>query len=91
MAAYRGEAECRRLPLRIAAVDPKPLLENVGNLQTILAIGRKFAVISGEIDSGPGYQGNQFSDEIQRSKQDMSSAIAIGCFELVAHLAVPGQ
>ncbi len=59
MAAYRGEAECRRLPLRIAAVDPKPLLVNVGNLHTLLAIGCEYTVKAGEIYARFGYQGGQ--------------------------------
>ena len=47
-------------------------------------------VEAGEVYAWFGYQGDQPGDEIQGLKQDVGGAIAVGCFELVAQLAVLG-
>ena len=75
----------------MAASDPKPPLVNVGNLHTILAVGCEYTMEAGEVDARLGYQGGQPGDKIPRFKQDVGDAIAVGCFERVAHLSVPGQ
>ncbi len=53
--------------------------------------GSKDTVVSGEVDSGPGHQGNQMGDEAQRVKDHMGGAIAIRCLQFVAHIAVGDQ
>jgi len=45
IAALRAEAAIGPTELSIAASDPKPLLVNVGNLYTILAVGCEYAII----------------------------------------------
>ena len=42
-----------------------------------LATGRKYAMIAGEVDSGPGYQGDQLGNEVQWFEQDMGGAVGI--------------
>jgi len=54
-------------------------------------MGRKYPVIVGEIDSGLGYQGSEAGNEIQWFEDDVGRTIAVGCFELVAYLAMTGQ
>ena len=38
-----------------------------------------------------GHQCNQSGDKIQWLKQDMRGALAPGCFQLIADLAIAGQ
>ncbi len=57
----------------------------------VFVIGCNYAVIVGEIDPGPGYQGSEAGDEIQRYEDHMGGSIAVGCFEFVAYFAMPGQ
>ncbi len=60
--------------------DPKALLVNVGNLNTILAIGCEYTMKAGEIDARSGNQCDEPGNEIQRFEQDMGRTIAPGCF-----------
>ncbi len=48
-------------------------------------------MVAGEVDSWLGYQGDKLGNEVQWFEYHMGGAIAVGCFEFVAHLAVPGQ
>ncbi len=63
IAALRAEAAIGPTELSIAASDPKPLLVNVRNLNTILAIGCKYSVVAGEVDSWLGYQCDQLGND----------------------------
>ncbi len=59
IAALRAEAAIGPTELSIAAFDPKPLLVNVGNLRTLLAIGCEYTMEAGQMDSWFAYQGDQ--------------------------------
>ncbi len=41
----------------------------------ILAVGGKYTVITGEIDPGPGHQGDQPGDEVQRLENHVGGAV----------------
>ena len=49
------------------------------------------AMEAGEVYARFGYQGDQPCYKIQWFEQDVSGAIAVGRFELVVYLAMPGQ
>ena|GEM_PF-2729035 len=51
-----------------------------------MVAGSKDTVVSGEVDSGPGHQGNQTGDEVQGFEDYMGRAIAIRCLQLIALL-----
>ena len=57
----------------------------------VLTVRRKHTMESGQVDSGSGYQGCQFGDEIHRFEDDVSRAITIRGFQLIANLALIGQ
>ena len=61
------------------------------HLHTMLAVGCKHAVKPGEVASWFGYQRCQPCHEVQRFEDHMGSAVATGCFQLIAHLALRGQ
>ena len=48
-------------------------------------------MITGEIDPGPGHQGDQPGDEVQWLENHLGGAVGVGCFELIAYLSVAGQ
>ncbi len=56
------------------------------HFNTVFAVGCKYTVESGQVYSGLGYQRRQLGNEIQRLKDDVRSAIAVGRFELVADI-----
>jgi len=61
------------------------------DLCTVLTVGCKDAVESGEVDPGFGDQCGEACNEIQRFEDHMGGAIAPGVLEGVADLAVFGQ
>lgn len=61
------------------------------HLNPMLAIGRKDAMETREVDPRLAYQCGQFGNEVWWFKDDVSRAIATWVFELVTNLAVMGQ
>ena len=51
---------------------------------------RKDTMVSGQIDSGFGYQGGQFGDEIYWLEDDVSRPITIRGFQFIANQALFG-
>jgi len=57
------------------------------DMNTVFTVGREHTVKSGEIDPRLGHKGSQTRNKIHRFKNYMRGAIAVRCFQFVAHLA----
>ncbi len=55
---------------------------------SVFAVRRKNTMVSGQVDSGSGYQGGQFGDEIYWLEDDVSRAITIRRFQFIAKRAL---
>ena len=58
------------------------------HLHAVFTVWREDAMETCEVDSWLGYQRGQFGNEVQRLKDHMGRAIAIGCLQFVTHLAI---
>ena len=54
---------------------------------SVFAVRRKNTMVSGQVDSGFGYQGGQFGEEIHWLEDDVSRAITIRRFQFIANHA----
>ena len=54
----------------------------------MFAVRRKDPVEAGEVDPGPGHQGGQPGDKIERLEDDVRRAVPIWGFQLVADISV---
>ena len=61
-----------------------------GHPHSVFAVRRKDTMVSGQIDSGFGYQGGQFGDEIYWLEDDVSRPITIRGFQFIANQALFG-
>ena len=59
-----------------------------GHPRPVQAVRTKDTVESGQVHSGPGYQGGEFGDEIHWLEDDLSRAITMRDFQLIANIAV---
>jgi len=59
-----------------------------GHPYPVFSVRRKYTMESGQVDSGPGYQGGQLGDEIHWLENDVSRAITIRGFQLISNLAL---
>ena len=62
-----------------------------GHPHSVFAVRRKDTMVSGQIDSGSGYQGGQFGDEIYWLEDDVSRPITIRGFQFIANLTLVGE
>jgi len=53
------------------------------HIYPVFAVGREYAVEPGQVYSRFRHQGSQLGNEIQRLKDDVRRAIAVGRFELI--------
>ena len=53
------------------------------HIYPVFAVGREYAVVPGRVYPRFLHQGSQLGNEIQRLKDDVRGAIAVGCFELI--------
>lgn len=56
------------------------------HINTVFAVGGKYAVEPGQVHSGLWNKGRQLGNEIQRLEDDMSSPIGVGRFELITDI-----
>jgi len=57
----------------------------------VFAVRCKDTMVSGQVHSGPGYQGGQFGDKVHRFEDDVGRTITIRGFQFIANLALVGQ
>ncbi len=55
---------------------------------SVFAVRRKNTMVSGQVDSGFGYQGGQFGDEVYWLEDDVSRAIAMRGFQFITNQAL---
>jgi hypothetical protein len=53
------------------------------HIYPVFAVGREYAMESGQVYSWFRHQGSQLGNEIQRLKDELRSAITVGRFELI--------
>ena len=59
-----------------------------GHPHSVCAVRRKNTMVSGQVDSGFGYQGGQFGDEIYWLEDDVCRAIAMRGFQFIPNQAL---